>query len=110
LLGSLGLAFPIPCIADATIFAVPPLTEPGRPTAAVAALAEIMGKIQMRHLKLWYAIKAKSSDLLTYEIDHVSDTFATAVILYRNIPVERIAAASKPLGAIEVAAKRPLRR
>lgn len=93
------------CVAQETHFAAPPLADPVQPSTNVSALAEIMGKVQMRHIKLWYAIKGRSFDLVRYELGHLRDTFETAVILYRNIPVELIAAADKPLGAIEDAAK-----
>lgn len=93
------------CVAQETPFAAPPPSDPGQPAAAAPELAEVMGKVQMRHIKLWYAIKGHSFDLVRYELGHLRDTFETAVILYRNIPVELIAAADKPLGALDDAVK-----
>jgi hypothetical protein len=105
LVGSLTLVAFRASLAAETPFAVPPIADPGQPSAAVAGLSEIMGKVQMRHIKLWYAIKGRSFDLVSYELGHLRDTFATAVILYRNIPVELIVAADKPLGALDDAVK-----
>ena len=52
-----------------------------------------MAKIQFRHMKLWEAIKHRNWELLDYELGQIKDSFGNAVILYRNIPVELIAAA-----------------
>lgn len=105
LAGSLVLAAAPPCLAQETPFAAPPVADPGRPNSAVSSLSEIMGKVQTRHIKLWYAIKSRSWDLVGYELGHLRDTFVTAVILYRNIPVELIAAADNPLAALQDAMK-----
>jgi hypothetical protein len=107
LAGASILAAARPCFAQETPFAAAPVTDPFRASSAVSSLSEIMGKVQLRHIKLWYAIKSRNWDLVSYELGHLRDTFATAVILYRNIPVELIVEADKPLSAIEdaVAAK-----
>jgi hypothetical protein len=63
-----------------------------------------MGKIQFRHIKLWEAIKHRNWELLDYELGQIKDSFGNAVILYRNIPVEFIAAAGKPLTDMQKAA------
>lgn len=106
LAGTLILAAVRPCFAEETPFAVPPMTDPAQPSSAVTGgLSEIMGKVQMRHIKLWYAIKSRNWDLVNYELGHLRDTFETAVILYRNIPVELIVAADKPLAALQDAVK-----
>ncbi len=105
LAGGLILAAVRPCLAEDTPFAAPPVADPGQPASAASGLAEIMGKVQMRHIKLWYAIKSRSFDLVSYELGHLRDTFGTAVILYRNIPIELIVAADKPLAALQDAMK-----
>ncbi|MGA9763229.1 MAG: hypothetical protein WBQ49_00925, partial [Rhodomicrobium sp.] len=76
----------------------------GQPGAPVPALGDIMGKIQFRHIKLWYAIKERNWGLMDYELDQIKDSFNNAVILYRNIPVEFIVAADEPLSALQKAA------
>jgi hypothetical protein len=87
--------------AQSTTFAEPPITPSGQPQQALSSLADIMGKTQSRHIKLWYAIKARNWDLMAYELGHLRDTFESAVILYQNIPVEFIVGADKPLIALE---------
>ena len=64
-----------------------------------------MGKIQLRHMKLWDAIKHQNWALLDYELEQTKDSFGNAVVLYRNIPVEFIVAAGKPLSEMQKAAK-----
>lgn len=105
LAGMLILATMRLCLAQETPFAIPPVADPGQQSSALPSLSEIMGKVQMRHIKLWYAIKSRNWDLVSYELDHLRDTFATAVIFYRNIPVELIVAADKPLATLQAAAK-----
>ncbi len=99
------LAASVPALAGEVPFAAPPPPMPGDSGSYLAPLAEIMGKIQLRHMKLWEAIKHRNWGLLDYELDRTKDTFANAVILYRNIPVEFIAAAGKPLNGMQKAAK-----
>ena len=99
------LAAGAPALAGDVPFAAPPAPMPGEPSAYLAPLAEIMGKIQLRHMKLWEAIKHRNWGLVDYELDRTGDSFANAVILYRNIPVEFIASAGKPLSDMQKAAK-----
>jgi hypothetical protein len=94
-----------PGLAGDVPFASPPPVIPGQPEAYVAPLGDIMGKIQFRHIKLWEAIRHRNWDLLDYELSQTKDAFGNAVILYRNIPVELIAAAGKPLTDMQKAAK-----
>jgi hypothetical protein len=64
----------------------------------------MMGKIQFRHIKLWQAIEARSWDLINYEADQLKATLGNAVVFYRNIPVDFIAAAGQPLSTLQAAA------
>ncbi len=34
-------------------------------------LGDIMGKIQLRHIKLWFAGKSRNWELATYEVDEI---------------------------------------
>ena len=88
------LAAGTPVPAGELPFASPPPPLPGQPGSYLAPLPEIMGKIQFRHIKLWEAIKHRNWELLDYELGQIKDSFGNAVILYRNIPVEFIAAAA----------------
>ncbi len=99
------LAARAPALAGDVPFAAPPPPLPGQPGAYLAPLPEIMGKIQFRHMKLWEAIKHRNWGLLDYELDQTKDSFGNAVILYRNIPVEFIATAGKPLTDMQKAVK-----
>jgi len=80
-------------------FAEPPVD------VKVSNLDDIMGKIQLRHAKLWYAIQQRNWDLLDYEAKRLRDSFGNAVVYYRNIPVDYISAAAMPLVELETAAK-----
>ena len=83
---------------DEVPFAQPP-AEP-----KVAPLAEIMGMIQFQHIKLWQAIENRNWDLITYEAARLKGALGNSVVYYRNIPVEYIVAAGRPLNALENAA------
>ncbi len=93
-----------PAVSGEVPFAAPPLTIPGQTGASVPGLGDIMGRIQFQHIKLWYAIKFKNWKLLDYELEQMKDSYGNAVILYRNIPVELIAAAGEPLAGLQKAA------
>lgn len=101
---ALAIAAAVPVLGQEVPFAAPPLPSPGQ-TATVPALGDIMGKIQLRHIKLWSAIKYRNWELLEYELEQTKDSYNSAVILYRNIPVELIVAADKPIFALQEAAK-----
>ena len=89
-------------LSDDAPFATPPLPGSGH---SVAALADIMGKMQLRHIKLWQALRSKNWELLDYELRQTRESFDTAVVLYNNIPIELIAAGDKALFALQQAVK-----
>ena len=97
-----AVALATAALADEVPFAAPPAPRPGR---TLAALADIMGKIQLRHMKLWQAIEAKNWGLLDYELSQTRESFDTAVILYNNIPIELIVDVDKDLGLLLEAVK-----
>jgi hypothetical protein len=81
-----------------------PFAEPAvKSDASAVTLADIMGATQWRHIKLWYAIKAKNWELSDYELGKLTDTFDRAATLYRYIPVELIVAGVKPITAMREA-------
>ena len=53
-------------------------------------LGDIMGKIQLRHIKLWFAGKLANWELTAYEVDEIKASLESAADLYRGIPVELI--------------------
>jgi hypothetical protein len=66
-------------------------------------LGDIMGKIQLRHIKLWFAGKARNWELATYEVDEIKASLETAADLYRGIPVELVTNTADPIHAIVAA-------
>jgi len=70
-------------------------------------LGDIMGKIQLRHIKLWFAGKAGSWELANYEVDEIRASLESAADLYRGIPVELVTNTADPIQAIRdaIAAK-----
>jgi len=89
-----------------------PFAEPYQKIgASPGGLADLMAMTQWRHIKIWYAIRAKNWDLLNYELGKLTDTFERAAMLYQNIPVEFIEGAVKPLTAMReaIAAKNSAR-
>jgi hypothetical protein len=89
-----------------------PFAEPSQGTgSSPGGLADLMATTQWRHIKIWYAIKAKNWDLLNYELGKLNTTFERAATLYQNIPVELIVGAVKPLNAMReaIAAKNSIK-
>ncbi len=106
----LGIIFAVvavmPVLGDEVPFASPP---PARSGAAndtnYSSLGDIMGLVQLRHIKLWYAGRNKNWQLVNYELTQIKDTFDKAAMLYMNIPVKYIASVEKPLLALHEAAE-----
>ena len=63
-------------------------------------LGDIMGKIQLRHIKLWFAGKLGNWELATYEADEIRVSLEKAADLYRGIPVELVTNTAGPIQAI----------
>ena len=66
-------------------------------------LGDIMGKIQLRHIKLWFAGKSGNWELATYEVDEIKASLETAADLYRGIPAELVTNTADPIYAIVAA-------
>jgi hypothetical protein len=107
ILGALMLGFVLPARSDNVPFAQPAPSASPRGQSDTIALSDIMQFTQLRHMKLWYAGKAKNWPLANYELVQLRDTFSKAAMLYLNIPVQYIAAVSEPLTTLSeaVAAK-----
>ena len=95
----------VPAFGDDVPFAAPQSerTQAASETYA-STLSDIMGLTQLRHIKLWYAGRARNWKLANFEIGQIEETFGKAAMLYRNIPIELIASGSKPLEALRKAA------
>jgi hypothetical protein len=95
-----------PVMADDVPFATPPSSR-NPSEAAIGTLANIMLNMQLRHIKVWFAGRAKNWDLVKYEAEKLKADFDAATGFYRGLPVEEIVAAAKPLNVlIDAAAKK----
>jgi hypothetical protein len=97
------LAF-VPAMAEEIPFATPPYNRSPN-ESAVGTLANSMVFIQIRHNKLWFAGKARNWDLVDYEAQKLQDDFVTAAGFYRNLPVDNVVQADKPLKRLMEAAR-----
>jgi len=89
-----------PVSADDVPFASPPHED----TPRQLGLGDLMGLTQMRHIKLWYAGRAKNWALVRYEIAQIQDTLYRAAVRYQNIPVEAVNDIWVPLTDLKAAA------
>jgi hypothetical protein len=90
---------------DDVPFAQPPVLGAQLPlSAAQPALADIMAGVQLRHIKLWQAIEAANWPLVQFEATLIADSLTAAAMLYRNIPIDHVMAAARPLGELKFAA------
>lgn len=104
LAGLLIAAFMVaPVAAQEVPFAKPPY-ERNPSESAVGTLANIMLNIQLRHIKLWSAGKAKNWELLNYQAQKLEDDFYVAVGFYRNLPIENLKLVDEPLKRLMEAA------
>ena len=95
----------VPAFGDDVPFAAPHSERAQQANESyVGTLSDIMGLTQLRHIKLWYAGRARNWSLTNFEIGQIEETFGKAAMLYRNIPVEFIASVEKPLDALRKAA------
>jgi hypothetical protein len=53
-------------------------------------LGDIMGAIQLRHIKLWFAGKLGNWELATYEVGEIKASLENAAYLYRGIPADLV--------------------
>jgi hypothetical protein len=63
-------------------------------------LADLMGQIQLRHIKLWFAGKLQNWELADYEVGQIKSSLEDAAGLYRSIPVEAVTITADPLQRI----------
>jgi hypothetical protein len=95
----------VPVMAEELPFATPPYSSnPSEP--AVGTLANIMATIQLRHIKLWFAGKARNWDLLNYEAQKLVDDFVVAAGFYRNLPIDNVVLVDRPLKRLMEAAEK----
>jgi hypothetical protein len=63
-------------------------------------LGNIMNSVQLRHLKLWAAVKALNWELAAYELRQLTAGVVEAAVLYPGIPVTNVTTMEHPLQAI----------
>ncbi len=71
----------------------------------VPGLGDIMTTIQMRHIKLWFAAKAKNWELASYDLERIRQSLEDAATLYSGIPAEYVGATVGPIQDIDAAVK-----
>jgi hypothetical protein len=71
----------------------------------VPALGDIMGIIQFRHIKLWFAGKRGNWELAAYELEHIRTGLEQAATLYHGIPEPYVGATVDPIKTINAAIK-----
>lgn len=93
-----------PVMAEESPFGTPKYNR-SPSESAVGTLANIMATIQLRHIKLWSAGKAKNWELLNYEAQKLEDDFIAAAGFYPNLPVDNVVLVDRPLRRLMEAAK-----
>src|SRR5271165_4450461 len=96
LAGLAALAAAPGALGDDVPFAQPPIA--GSAAASPVALSDIMAGLQLRHIKLWEAIKGHNFGLVQFEASLIGESLGQAAMLYRNIPIDYVLDATKPLG------------
>ena len=93
-----GLAASLTLGAHAQV--APFAQRPDEQPASVGALSDMMISILHRHAILWMAGASENWPLADYEARQLRTRFMEAAQVYRNIPVETVAAATKALDAL----------
>ena len=93
-----------PVMAEESPFATPKFGR-APSESAVGTLANIMANIQLRHIKLWSAGKAKNWDLMNYEAQKLADDFVAAAGSYQNLPIDNVVLVDQLLKHLMEAAK-----
>jgi hypothetical protein len=65
--------------------------------AYTPGLGEIMGAIQLRHAKLWFAGQAKNWELAAYELDEIKEAFDDVAKYYSDFKGKPIAKMIEPI-------------
>ena len=69
----------------------------------VPRLGDIMNAVQWRHIKLWFAGKARNWQLAKYELELLKAGLLEAAVLYEGIPVTNVTTMKKPVDSISAA-------
>jgi len=63
-------------------------------------LGDIMGTIQLRHFKLWYAANVRNWRLADYELGQIKVSFQDVMRLYPNVPEANMTTMTQPVEEI----------
>ena len=107
------IAIPAMALAASTLIVLIALVAEGRQAVAqlttglTPRLGDIMGAVQLRHFKLWFAGDMNNWPLAGYELRQIHDSFSDAAMLYENVPLGDIEVSmiEKPLAALGDAIK-----
>jgi hypothetical protein len=67
----------------------------------VPRLGDIMGAVQARHVKLWYAGNAGNWNLAAYELRQLKAGLVEAARFYAGIPVSNVTTMAAPVQSVE---------
>jgi hypothetical protein len=68
-------------------------------------LADIMDAVQSRHIRLWFAGKARNWDLAAYEAAQIKTRLEDAAALYQSLPVTNVTTMATPLNEVSEAVR-----
>jgi hypothetical protein len=94
-IAALLVAFSLTPLAMAQSGVNVPATEP-----YVPRLGDIMNAIQQRHMKLWFAGKARNWELATYELRQLESGLMEAATLYSGIPATNVTRTTEPAKSV----------
>ena len=66
----------------------------------VPRLGDIMNAIQQRHIKLWFAGKARNWELAAYELRQLKSGLIEAATLYSGIPATNVTRLAEPAQSV----------
>jgi hypothetical protein len=66
----------------------------------VPRLGDIMNAIQQRHMKLWFAGKARNWELAAYELRQLESGLIEAATLYSGIPATNVTRMAEPAQSV----------
>lgn len=69
-------------------------------TRYIPGLGDLMGTMQLRHIKLWLAGKRRNWELASYELNQMSASFSDIGTLYSGIPIADMTPMSPPVAKL----------
>lgn len=66
----------------------------------IPSLGDLMGTMQLRHIKLWLAGKRRNWELASYELNQMNASFSDIGTLYSGIPIADMTPMSPPVAKL----------